>query len=138
MDVHSKAKRSEIMSKIKDKNTQLELNFRRRLSSGGVRGYRVNCKILGKPDIVFTKWKIAVFVDGCFWHKCPECFTFPKTNKKFWKDKINKNFERDQIVNVFLRKSGYKVVRFWQHDLEKNLEKCVKRIHKALNTRSQQ
>lgn len=132
VDVHSKKQRSYNMSRVKNKNTSLEVNFRKELFNTGLRGYRVNYKIKGKPDIVFTKRKVAIFLDGCFWHKCPECFSLPKTNKKFWKDKINGNVKRDKIVSETLKKDGYTVIRFWQHEIQKNSKVCLEKIRRKL------
>jgi len=114
-DVHTKKQRSYNMAMIKGTNTKPELKLRKILSSNGIRGYRIYYKLPGKPDIVFTKYKLAIFIDGCFWHKCPICFIEPENNKKFWKKKINSNVERDKKINKRLKKEGWKVLRFWEH-----------------------
>lgn len=119
-DVHNKKQRSYNMSRIKGKDTKPELYLRKLLSSQGLRGYRLNYKITGKPDLVFTRYKIAVFIDGCFWHKCPECFQEPENNKNFWRNKINGNVLRDNMVNKLLEKDGWTVLRFWEHLLRKD------------------
>ena len=120
-DVHTKEQRSYNMSQIKSKNTKPEVVLRKKIFAGGLRGYRINYKLPGKPDIVFTKHKVAVFVDGCFWHKCPKCFVQPTTNKKFWNEKIKGNVQRDKKVNQLLAKSGYITLRFWEHEIKSNL-----------------
>jgi len=74
------------MSRIRSKNTHPEIILRRELRKAGLIGYRLHYGLRGKPDIVYSKNKIAVFVDGCFWHKCPKCFVRPVTNSKFWKE----------------------------------------------------
>ena len=82
-----------------------------------------------KPDFVFPRLHAAVFVDGCFWHGCPRHATQPKTNAKFWRDKIAANQARDRRVNRALRKRGWKVVRIWEHELRgKNLARLLKRL----------
>jgi len=113
------------MSQIKGKDTQPEIILRKALSSAGLKGYRLHYKLLGKPDIVFPKKKIMVFIDGCFWHKCPKCFIKPKTNKSFWNKKIDSNVKRDDIVNLELKRKGWEVIRIWEHELRK--EKIIKR-----------
>lgn len=134
-DVHTKKQRSYNMSMIKYRDTKPEASLRKLLFARGVRGYRVHYKLLGKPDIVFPKKKIAVFIDGCFWHKCPKCFVKPQTNKKFWQEKINSNVERDKNVNKQLKKAGWKVIRIWEHDVKKNLNKSYLKIYKKINKR---
>jgi len=135
VDVHTKKQRSYNMSMIKGRNTKPELIIRKLLSSKGIRGYRLNYKLSGKPDIVFTKYKLAIFVDGCFWHKCPKCFIEPDKNKKFWKNKINGNVERDKKVNQALKKGGWKVLRFWEHLLMGNPNLAYKQIIQELKIR---
>jgi len=128
MDVLTKKQRSYCMSRIKNKNTSLEIFFRKYIWNKGLRGYLVKNQIQGKPDLYFPKKKIAVFIDGCFWHKCPECFIAPKSNARFWKNKINKNVKRDKQINKLLKTNGVKVIRFWEHEIRKNPSKCFKKI----------
>lgn len=116
------------MSRIRSKNTKPEIKFRKLLYEAGLRGYRLNSKLKGRPDIVLTRCRLAIFIDGCFWHKCPECYIQPQTRKKFWEDKINKNTERDKEVNKKLKKEGWTVVRFWEHEVIKNPKKCLDKI----------
>ena len=124
-DVHTKEKRSYNMSMIRAKNTKPEIIIRKLIYASGIRGYRLNYRLLGKPDMVFPKRRIAVFIDGCFWHKCPKCFIKPGTNKKFWKKKIESNVERDKMVNSQLRKKRWKVFRIWEHEVKN--ERIAKR-----------
>lgn len=131
-DVLTKEQRSYNMSMIKGKDTKPEIALRKLLFSRGLRGYRVHYSLPGKPDIVFPKSKIAVFIDGCFWHKCPKCFIKPATNKKFWKKKIESNVKRDRVVNTELRKKGWKVLRIWEHEIRKDLNKYCIRICREL------
>ena len=102
VDVHSRKQRSYNMSRIRSRDTGPEIKFRKLLFSEGLRGYRISAKLPGKPDIIFRKYKLAIFIDGCFWHKCPKCFIGPETHKKFWQDKIKSNVERDKKVNGML------------------------------------
>ena len=116
-DVHTKEQRSYNMSMIKASRTKPELKIKKFMK---ILGFTYQPKnIVGKPDFANKKQKIAVFVDGCFWHKCPKCYKKPKTNTKFWNDKINKNVERDKKINIVLKKNGWKVIRLWEHSLKK-------------------
>jgi len=128
----TKKQRSEVMSKIRSKNTQPELLLRRYLWAKGVRGWRLHKKLPGKPDLYFGPKKVAVFIDGCFWHKCPQCYRAPKTNKKFWNAKIRRNIARDLESDVALREMGVTPLRFWEHEVRKNIEKCYKKIKREL------
>ena len=119
-DVLTREQRTRNMSNIRGKNTGPELKLRKLLWSHGIRGYRIHYNLPGKPDIVFTKKKIAIFIDGCFWHKCPICFQEPETRKEFWMKKIQSNVERDDKVNLQLKSDGWTVMRFWEHDVRKN------------------
>lgn len=89
-------------------------------------------KMYGKPDFALKSKKIVIFVDGCFWHKCPVCFKRPKTNKKYWDNKFKRNAERDKHVNIYYKKSKYKLLRFWEHQIEKNPNAAVSRIMRNL------
>lgn len=121
-DVLNKNQRSYNMSQIKAKNTSPEVKLRKALYQNGLRGYKIHYSLYGKPDVVFTKYKLAVFIDGCFWHKCPKCFIKPKTRTDFWMKKIENNKQRDEIVNKKLSNEGWIVLRYWEHMIEKNLE----------------
>ena len=127
-DVLTKKQRSFNMSQIKGKNTKPEVILRRLLYSRGIRGFRIHYKIFGKPDIVFIKKKIVIFIDGCFWHKCPVCFVKPETRMDFWMEKIEKNVERDKTVNKNLEKEGWVVLRFWEHEIYRSPDRVVSKI----------
>jgi DNA mismatch endonuclease (patch repair protein) len=131
MDKISKEKRSEIMSKIHSKNTRLEVNFRKRLWALGLR-YRLHYKIPGKPDVVIVSRKTAIFIDGCFWHKCKKCYRKPHSNKRYWEKKIQHNLERDKETNNILRSQGWIVIRIWEHEINKNLEAAAQKIIKQI------
>jgi DNA mismatch endonuclease (patch repair protein) len=119
-DVFTKAKRSEVMSRIRSHgNRGTELALVALFRAYGLTGWRRRQAVFGKPDFVFRRQKVALFVDGCFWHGCPKHGTQPKTNAEFWSEKIRRNKARDRLVNATLRKSGWKVVRVWEHELRR-------------------
>lgn len=122
--------RSSLMKKIKSKNTTPELKLRKVLWSLGIR-YRLNSKsIIGKPDISIKKYKIVIFIDGEFWHgyKWKEKRDRIKSNREYWIPKIEKNMKRDRKYNRLLKKDGWKVFRFWEHQIKKDVDSCVKKI----------
>lgn len=114
-DLVSKEKRSEIMSKIKSSKTKPEIKIKKTMNKIG---FIYQPKgIYGNPDFGNKKLKIAVFVDGCFWHGCIRHCRMPKTNRKYWILKIKRNVERDKKVIRKLKMEGWKVVRIWEHDI---------------------
>lgn len=130
----NKLSRSENMARVKAKNTTFELMLRRKLWACGLR-YRANDKtVFGKPDIVFKRKKIAVFIDSEFWHGKDflENKNIPKTNDEFWINKLKRNIERDKEVNAFLKNEGWRVIRIWSKDLKKNLSTYVESIYKEV------
>jgi len=132
-DVFTKAKRSDVMSRIRGRgNKNTELALMRLLRRHRVVGWRRHQPVFGKPDFVFPKAKVAVFVDGCFWHGCPKHFSPPANNRAFWRRKLAANQARDRRVNRSLRKEGWRVVRIWEHALVKRGAVCVRRIKAAL------
>lgn len=116
------------MSKVKSKETKLELYFKGLLK--GLR-FRYQPKIMGKPDFALKKLKIAIFIDSCFWHKCPQHFRKPNSNISYWKPKINRNVERAKEVNLLLKKHGWKAVHFWEHDIAKKPDKCIEKVKRV-------
>jgi DNA mismatch endonuclease (patch repair protein) len=117
-DVLSKMKRSQVMAAIKskgNKDTELRLIFI--FQTNGITGWRRNQKLPGKPDFVFRRERLAVFVDGCFWHGCQQHCRMPKTRRYFWIPKIKRNQARDREVNKLLRKQGWGILRVWEHEL---------------------
>ncbi len=131
-DVFTKEKRSEVMSRIKGKgNKDTELAMIQILRKHHISGWRRNQAVLGKPDFVFPKQKIALFVDGCFWHGCPKHSNMPKNNREFWAKKMQANKDRDKFVNRELRKLGWRVVRVWEHEL-KSPEKAAGKIRRTI------
>ena len=128
--------RSKIMSKIRAKNTKPEIAFRKALWAKGYR-YRVDYKkLIGRPDVLFKKYKTAIFIDGEFWHGHNWEIRKEKikTNREFWIPKIERNIQRDKEVNIALETNGYKVFRFWEKAVKKELENCLQQVTDHLST----
>jgi DNA mismatch endonuclease, patch repair protein len=123
---------SERMSRVRRRDTAPELELRSELHRRGLR-YRVDKRPLkGTPsraDLVFGPAKVAVYVDGCFWHSCPEHGTMPRSNEAFWQDKLGRNQERDAAVNEALAAEGWTVVRIWEHE---EIEPAADRVEAAV------
>jgi len=132
MDKVSKQKRSEVMSKIRSKETKLENLIRKRLWSEGIRYRKNSTKHFGKPDLIIAKKRIVIFIDSCFWHGCKKHLRLPVTNKDYWKTKISRNINRDKIVNKYYAEIRWKVIRIWEHDIknDKLLEKVIENLNK--------
>lgn len=125
-DTVSPSERSQIMSKVKgSKNKSTELKLIQYFTEYGITGWRRNYPLLGRPDIVFPKVKLAVFVDGCFWHGCETHCRIPKSNNEYWIDKINKNVERDIKTTNELLQKNWMVIRVWEHDLKRKSHKKI-------------
>ena len=125
---------SRVMSRNKARNTKPELNLRRSLYADGVRGYRLNWKKApGTPDIAFPGKKIAIFINGCYWHRCPHCeLPLPKTNKEFWEEKFDKNIKRDIKKEKELLDLGWIVLVFWECKIKTNMKDCTNKIKAIL------
>lgn len=134
-DIFTRRKRSAVMAAIRSHgNKATELRLIRIFRAHGITGWRRGASLQWKaeseklkafrvkPDFVFSRLRVAVFVDGCFWHGCPRHGTQPKTNVRFWRDKIARNRTRDRQVNRLLRKLGWRVVRVWEHELKRKDE----------------
>lgn len=133
-DTLTPSQRSYCMSRVKNKDTDIEVLVRSELFKRGLR-FRKNVKELpGTPDIVFPKAKIAVFIDGDFWHGY-RFSAWKHTVSDFWKKKISTNRERDQRNFKKLRKMGWKVIRIWQHEIKKDIDSSIEKIIAALNSR---
>ena len=132
-DVFTKRKRSEVMSRIRGRgNKETEVALIKLFRKYGIKGWRRNQPVFGKPDFVFWNARVAVFVDGCFWHACPKHFTVPVGNRTFWKKKLTANKRRDAMVNRTLRRTDWRVIRVWEHELKKNPQGCVEKIQTRL------
>ena len=132
VDKFSKEIRSKIMSKVQ-RNSKPEQVLRKELFRLGYR-YSLNHRFKElnfKPDIAMVSRKVCIFIDGCFWHKCPRCYKAPKSNKKYWNSKIERNIERDKEQNRYLKKKGWKVIRVWEHEIhrkDKNFRKSLRKL----------
>jgi DNA mismatch endonuclease (patch repair protein) len=154
-DVFSKRKRSEVMSRIRSRgNRDTELVLAHLLRAHKISGWRRHVRVTVegrkskverkklsgsrpsplvsrltvRPDFVFRQVRLALFVDGCFWHGCPKHATKPANNRAFWQKKLAGNKTRDRVVNRALRRAGWRVIRIWECDLAKHPENCVRRI----------
>lgn len=136
-DVHDKQTRSYNMSRIRATHTKPEIALRRELAARGIRGYRIHSKLPGRPDLVFGPAKVAVFIDGCFWHGCPECGDghTPKSNRVYWVKKIKGNRARDLARTAELGKEGWSVLRIWEHRVLKHTSKYAAQIEKLVARR---
>jgi len=119
MDTISKIERSRIMASVKSGgNKSTEIHFISILKKADIKGWRRKYPLAGNPDFVFPKHRIAIFIDGCFWHGCPKHCRMPKSNEEYWNNKIHRNKGRDEKVTSVLRKRGWIVARFWEHELK--------------------
>ena len=132
MDRISPEARSRVMSRIKGKDTSPEIVLRKALWSAGVRGYRLHCNLHGKPDIVFANKRVVIFVDGDFWHGYLWRKLHKVPPKKYWQEKIRGNIRRDKENNELLRDEGWRILRFWEHEVKNNPKECIKKIVKYL------
>jgi DNA mismatch endonuclease, patch repair protein len=120
------------MAAIRSRNTRVELQLRRALRAAGLAGYRCHHPGLpGKPDIAYTRWSLAVFVDGAYWHGHPDHFTFGRLGQ-YWDDKVRRTQQRDRQQEQALRTLGYTVVRFWDFEVKADVSACVAAIEDAL------
>ena len=135
-DVFSKRQRSEIMSRVRSSgNLATELRLIAIFREFKLRGWRRKTRMFGSPDFVFRSARLAVFVDGCFWHGCEVHRNVPKTNASFWTDKIARNKRRDARVRRVLNAEGWSVLRIWQHDL-RYPDRVGRRVRRTLVLRS--
>jgi len=132
-DIFSPEKRSWIMSRVRSKNTKIDLKMKKIVSSLNCK-YEMYPKMFGNPDFLIKYKRIAIFCDGDFWHgyKYEEKKRLPK---KFWRDKIEANMQRDRKVSRHLRRNGWSVLRFWEHDIEKSSQFCKRKISGKISER---
>lgn len=130
VDRITKEKRSKIMAAIHSENTKPEMELRRALWAEGLR-YRIHYSS-EKIDIAFPTKKLAIFIDGCFWHGCPIHSHIPKSNVSYWLPKLNKNIERDKTTSKRLEADGWRVIRFWEHEFG-DVSKIAKNVQKELS-----
>ena len=123
------------MQRVKQKDSVAEVTLRTALFDRGLR-YRLHRRIEGVVvDVVFVAARVAVFIDGCFWHGCPRHATFPKSNQSYWLPKLAENKERDQRQTAKLQAAGWRVIRAWEHDCLPPNNRLVARIKKAVSHR---
>lgn len=133
VDTFTRKKRSEIMAQIKGSgNLTTELRLIKIFRAYKIIGWRRNKPLFGRPDFIFPKAHVAIFVDGCFWHGCRTHKNIPKTNHEFWVKKIEGNILRDQIVSRTLRNSGWQVLRIWEHEVKTDADACATKVIKLL------
>lgn len=134
--IYDKQRISNALKAVKSKNTAPEILLRKALRSFGIIGYRLHWnKAPGKPDIAFPSRKIAIFVHGCFWHRCPYCKQKePQTNVDFWNDKFRKTKERDRKTEESLYQLGWKVIIIWECQINENVDYCIEVIKKIYNS----
>ena len=141
MDNRNPPPSSEITTKVmrsnKGKDTKPELTLRKALRESGFPGYRINWKkVPGRPDISYPGRKVAIFVNGCFWHRCPHCnLPLPKSHTDFWKRKFDRNVERDRRKTEELESLGWTVVTVWECEIKKDLPTVVSRLIEVIKGR---
>lgn len=135
------ADRRRTMQAVKGRGTKPERRLFSMLAGMGIRGWRKNASdVVGKPDIVFPNERLAVFVDGCFWHGCPQCQRpLPQANREYWQSKIERNIQRAAVANQQLAAAGWIVIRIWEHELRDRAawEAVKERIRQALGGHKQ-
>jgi len=132
VDNLTKRQRSYNMAKVRSRgNASTELKTLMVLKRGGLTGWRRHFPVFGRPDFAFPKSRIALFIDGCFWHGCPRCYQAPKTSSGFWRKKLSKNKKRDREVSRLLRKAGWTVIRVRECQLKSPL-RLLRRIKVAI------
>lgn len=138
MDNLSRDDRRKNMQNIRSKETKLEVRVRKALWKKGVR-YRKNVTGMpGKPDIAIKKYKIVIFLDSCFFHRCPLHFIMPASNKTYWEKKISRNIERDQEINQYYNNKGWSILRYWEHETKKNnLDNVIENIIQTIQMKKQ-
>ena len=136
VDKISKEKRSKVMSAIHSTNTAPELKLRKALFAKGYR-YRIHYG-KNKIDVAFPSKKVAIFIDGCFWHGCPIHSHMPKSNQEYWIPKLQRNIRRDKLTTDVLTDNGWVVLRVWEHELERSegVEKVADRISSTIEKHS--
>lgn len=136
-DVFTKKKRSQVMSSIRGRgNKGTELLMAALLRKNMIRGWRRHLDLPGRPDFSFRSKRLAVFVDGCFWHGCPRCYQAPKQNAAFWRRKIDSNRRRDRQVKSLLTRRGWAVLRIWECRLARTPDAVISKIRRALMKQS--
>ncbi|MCW4004217.1 MAG: very short patch repair endonuclease [Candidatus Bathyarchaeota archaeon] len=128
MDNLTPEQRRKTMQRIRSTDTKAERMIINELKKRGLQFTRYDKALIGKPDIVFSEKRIAVFIDSDFWHCNPKRFIKPQSNVEYWRKKIEQNKKRDRLVNRELKKAGWTVIRIWEYDVKHDLEKSIKKI----------
>lgn len=123
--------KSEQMARVRSRNTDPELNLRHALWRLGLR-YRLHPRLPGSPDLCLPRFRAVVFVDGCFWHGCQEHYVAPRRNADFWRQKLERNQERDRRVDAELGELGWYVIRVWEHEITRSPIQAAQRVADAL------
>lgn len=122
------------MSSIRARgNKQTEIAFASLLRNAALKGWRRHINLPGRPDFSFPATRVAIFVDGCFWHGCPRCYRRPQSNRKYWDFKIARNRQRDRQVTRALRGLGWRVIRIWGCSLRTSPSACINRVLRILS-----
>ena len=133
----TREQRSRNMASIRSKgNRTTEARFATLLRASRIPGWRRHMNLPGKPDFTFNKKRLAIFVDGCFWHGCPRCYRLPEDNRQYWRKKVLSNRIRDRRSARRLRAKGWKVLRFWEHTLrdEKGRNHALSRLRRVISS----
>jgi DNA mismatch endonuclease (patch repair protein) len=135
-DVFSRRERSRIMARVLDRgNESTERRFLLLLRAARIGGWRRHLPLRGKPDFVFPAFRVAIFLDGCFWHGCPRHLRLPADNRAYWVAKVGRNRRRDRRTTLALRARGWRVVRIWEHALKDaaGRERSLARVKRMLS-----
>jgi len=129
----TKNQRSQLMSRIRGRgNASTELRLMALFRTHGITGWRRHLTLPGLPDFTFRRQRIVIFVDGCFWHGCPRCNWQPGSNRKYWVQKLAYNRQKDRANNRLLRRTGWTVLRIWEHSLREKPSLVITRVQRAL------
>lgn len=126
-DTFSLSQRSMLMARIHSKWTSPEKLIHNRLKGLKVR-HKMHPPLPGNPDVLMKDSRTVVFIHGCFWHKCPVCYSPPKSNVQYWSAKVERNVERDKAAKFHLRENGWRVVVLWEHDVNRKIKDCIDEI----------
>lgn len=133
-DDRTREQRSETMRRVKSRDTSCERALRSALHRRGLR-FRTRSDLPGSPDMVFARARVAVFIDGCFWHGCPKHCRVPVSNRAYWRAKIARNMARDVRTSAALRREGWRVVRVWEHSVRTRPEQTADRVERIVRRR---
>lgn len=127
MDNLSPKQRSKCMSHIRSKWTAQESKIHNLLKGNKIK-HKMHPNIMGSPDLIILKEKKAVFLNGCFWHKCSKCYVEPKSRRDYWLPKIKRNVQRDKINKIHLKQQGFSVISIWEHEIKNYLHNVLQEL----------